>query len=217
MYFLEGNVGTGKSTFLKKLRDIPDVNIIFEPVDEWVSIKNKDSGKNLLEEFYSDQERWAYTFQSIAFRTRINNIVRAPGDKINIMERSMFTDRNVFAKTCYENAKMTDIEWADYTSWFDWLTKSFNVNPSGYIYLRAEPDVSYDRVKIRNRGGEESIPLEYLKSLHDKHDDWLLNETNVLVLDVNEDFENNPAKLSEMVIKVLNFVNNNAIRSTSSP
>jgi deoxyadenosine/deoxycytidine kinase len=206
MFFLEGNVGTGKSTFLKKLQEITDIHVILEPVDEWVSTQNLNSGKNLLEEFYANQERWAYTFQSIAFRTRINNLLQAPKDKINIIERSVFTDRNVFAKTCYENSKMCDIEWNDYTSWFDWLTDTFDVKPKGYIYLRADPEVSYDRVKIRNRGGEESIPLDYLKTLHDKHDEWLLKEKNVLVLDVNEDFEKNPDKLSEMIQKVLMFI-----------
>ena len=206
MYFLEGNVGTGKSTFLKKLQEITDVHIILEPVDEWVSTKNIDSGKNLLEEFYANQERWAYTFQSIAFRTRINNLLMAPKDKTKVIERSVFTDRNVFAKTCYENSKMREIEWNDYTHWFDWLTESFDVKPKGYIYLRAEPEISHERVKIRNRGGEESIPFDYLKTLHDKHDEWLLKEKNVLVLDVNEDFENNPDKLSEMIQQVLMFI-----------
>ena len=206
MYFIEGNVGTGKSTFLKKLQEITDVHVILEPVDEWVNTKNLVSGKNLLEEFYANQERWAYTFQSIAFRTRINNLLRAPKDKINIIERSVFTDRNVFAKTCYENFKMSEIEWNDYTSWFDWLTESFDVKPKGYIYLRADPGISHERVKIRNRGGEESIPLDYLKTLHEKHDDWLLKENNVLVLDVNEDFENNPDKLLEIIQSVLKFI-----------
>lgn len=206
MYFLEGNVGTGKSTFLKKLQEITDVHIILEPVDEWVNTKNISSGKNLLEEFYANQERWAYTFQSIAFRTRINNLLLAPKDKTKVIERSVFTDRNVFAKTCYENSKMGEIEWNDYTHWFDWLTESFDVKPKGYIYLRADPEVSHERVKIRNRGGEESIPLDYLKTLHEKHDDWLLKENNVLVLDVNEDFENNPDKLSEMIQQVLMFI-----------
>ena len=206
MYFLEGNVGTGKSTFLRKLQEIADVHIILEPVDEWVNTKNSNSGKNLLEEFYANQERWAYTFQSIAFRTRINNLLMAPKNKTKVIERSVFTDRNVFAKTCYENSKMSEIEWRDYMSWFDWLTESFDVKPKGYIYLRADPEVSYERIKIRNRGGEESIPLDYLKTLHEKHDDWLLKEKNVLVLDVNEDFKNNIDKLSDMIQKVLMFI-----------
>ena len=149
MFFLEGNVGTGKSTFLQKLKE-NGIDVIFEPVDIWTSIKN-DNGKTLLEEFYNDQKRYAYTFQSIAFRTRVQNIENS---KVNtVIERSIFTDRNVFAKTCYENGMMNEIEWNDYTSWFDWLSKTFNINPKGYIYLRASPDISYERIKKRSRSG----------------------------------------------------------------
>ena len=203
MFFIEGNVGTGKSTFLQKLKDL-GLDVIFEPVDIWTSIKN-DNGKTLLEEFYNDQKRYAYTFQSIAFRTRVQNIENS---KVNtVIERSIFTDRNVFAKTCYENGMMNEIEWNDYTSWFDWLAKTFNINPKGYIYLRASPDISYDRIKKRSRSGEETIPFDYLNELHNKHENWLLDEPNVLILDVNEGFENNSGKLNDMIEKVLKFIN----------
>ena len=203
MFFIEGNVGTGKSTFLQKLKEV-GLDVIFEPVDIWTSIKN-DNGKTLLEEFYNDQKRYAYTFQSIAFRTRVQNIENS---KVNtVIERSIFTDRNVFAKTCYENGMMNEIEWNDYTSWFDWLATSFNINPKGYIYLRASPDISYDRIKKRSRSGEETIPFDYLNELHNKHENWLLDEPNVLILDVNEDFENNSGKLNDMIEKVYDFIN----------
>ncbi len=202
MFFLEGNVGTGKSTFLQKLKEL-GINVIFEPVDEWTSIKNLN-GKNLLEEFYNDQKRYAYTFQSIAFRTRVKNIQNT--DTNSVVERSIFTDRNVFAKTCYENGMMNKIEWNDYTSWFDWLVETFGIKPKGYIYLRASPDISYDRIKKRNRSGEETIPFDYLKELHNKHEKWLMEEPNVLVLDVNDDFEKDNGKLNDMIEKVMNFI-----------
>ena len=205
MKFIEGNVGSGKSTFLKLLQQ-KGHRIILEPVNEWCSLLNKN-GKNLLEEFYGNQERYAYTFQSIAFRTRINNLKNYNGE---LIERSIFTDRNVFAKTCYENGKMNEIEWVDYCAWFDWLAETFNIKPTGIIYLRADPETSYERIKKRCRSGEETIPFEYLKQLHLKHEQWLMGgEPNVLVLDVNDDFENNQEKINEMCEKVKNFVFSN--------
>jgi deoxyadenosine/deoxycytidine kinase len=201
MKFVEGNIGSGKSTFLKLLQENGH-RIILEPVNEWCNLLN-NNGKNLLEEFYGDQERYAYTFQSIAFRTRVNNLKNYNGE---LVERSIFTDRNVFAKTCHENGKMNDIEWTDYCLWFDWLADTFNIKPTGFIYLRANPEISYERIKKRCRPGEETIPFEYLKTLHLKHEKWLMNEPNVLVLDVNDEFENNQEKINEMCEKVKNFV-----------
>jgi len=198
MLFVEGNIGTGKSTFLNKLSQ--EFKVILEPVDEWTKTRNAN-GKNLLEEFYSDPARNAYLFQSIAFRSRMKNIVN---QDTAIIERSIYTDRNVFAKACREDGLISDIEWNDYCGWFDWLTNEFKVKPTGFIYLRCDPKVSYERVQKRSRSGEESISLDYLKKLHQKHDQWLLNEekTPVLVVDVNEDFENDPEKLQSMIDRV---------------
>lgn len=201
MFFIEGNVGSGKSTFLRMLEK-EGYKIILEPVDEWSELKNSD-GKNLLQEFYGDQKRYAYTFQSIAFRTRVKNLKNYNGE---LVERSVYTDKNVFARTCYESGKMNDIEWNDYCSWFNWLTESFNVKPSGFIYLRADPKISYERIKKRSRPGEETIPFEYLNELHTKHENWLMDEPNVLVIDVNEDFENNSEIFKNMIEKIKYFL-----------
>jgi deoxyadenosine/deoxycytidine kinase len=197
MIFVEGNIGTGKSTFLTHLSN--EFKVILEPVDEWTQMKNAN-GKNILEEFYSDPVRNAYLFQSIAFRSRMKNIVHKDDA---LIERSIYTDRNVFAKTCREDGLIGDIEWHDYVSWFDWLTTEFQVRPKGFIYLRCEPEVSLERIKKRNRSGEENISLEYLTKLHVKHDDWLLKAKNVLVLDVNED--GTPEKVQEMIAQIKLF------------
>jgi deoxyadenosine/deoxycytidine kinase len=176
MYFVEGNIGSGKSTFLTHLAN--EFKVILEPVDEWTKMKNAN-GKNIIEEFYNDPARNAYLFQSIAFRSRMKNITNKEG---YFIERSIFTDRNIFAQTCRDDGLIGDIEWDDYVSWFDWLTSEFKVAPKGIIYLRCDPDVSLERIKKRNRSGEETISIDYLRKLHEKHEQWLLNEKSVPVL-----------------------------------
>ncbi|OON23803.1 hypothetical protein X801_00276, partial [Opisthorchis viverrini] len=41
-------------------------------------------------------------------------------------------------------------------------------------YLRASPTTCLDRVRRRHRAGEDSIPLAYLQSLHERHEAWLI-------------------------------------------
>ena len=62
----------------------------------------------------------------------------------------------------------------------------------------------------RERNEEKCVPLNYLETVCKYHDDWLLSEEykdKVLVIDVNEDFENNPEFLNEIKQKIINFVN----------
>lgn len=202
MYFVEGNIGSGKSTFLKKLSS--EFKVVQEPVDEWSNMKNAN-GKNILEEFYEDPKRNAYLFQSIAFRSRIRNITDLTDESV-IIERSIYTDRMVFAEVCKEEGNINEIEWTDYKDWFDFIVKHISFKPKGFIYLRTDPEKSYDRINKRNRSGESNISLDYLRKLHIRHDKWLMNEVDVLVLDVTEDFESNPELLEKMIQKVRDFV-----------
>jgi len=202
MYFVEGNIGSGKSTFLKKLST--EFKVVQEPVDEWSKMKNSSNGKNVLEEFYEDPKRNAYLFQSIAFRSRVKNITDINADNV-IVERSIYTDRMVFAEVCKEDGNINEIEWNDYTEWFDFVVNHIGFKPKGFIYLRTDPEKSHERITKRNRSGESNISIDYLRKLHQRHDEWLCHDATVpvLVLDVTEEFESNPEPL---VQKVRDFV-----------
>ena len=108
---VQGNIGSGKSTLIQYLRDMykdGDKKVCFlqEPVDEWNTIKDS-SGTTMLELFYGDQGRYAFGFQMMAYITRITQLRKATeqygGRCIIITERSIETDRQVFAKMLYEN------------------------------------------------------------------------------------------------------------------
>ena len=200
MIFIEGNIGSGKTTIINALRK-HGLDVIPEPVDEWTR-----TGRNILEAFYNDQTRYAYTFQSIAFRTRVKSIKGCTPH--SIIERSVFTDRKVFAKTCHENGFMNEIEWGDYCDWFEWLTDEFDITPAGVIYLRADPSVSKSRIDKRGRSGENAITMDYLKTIHKRHDDWLMNDPNTLVIDVNEEFESDTVRIERIINKIKQYVDN---------
>jgi len=68
VFVIEGNIGAGKSTFLRLLDQRLQIDPVFEPHDKW---QNVGDGENLLEKFYTDIRRWAYTFQTYAFVTRV--------------------------------------------------------------------------------------------------------------------------------------------------
>ena len=210
MISVEANIGAGKSTFLKIFGEKwPELfNVIYEPLDEWQN-KYVDVDNNILGLFYGDISRWAYTFQSNAFITRIQKYQREKKDgMINLTERSIYSDNKLFAENLMEDGKMNQIEWKLYENWFNWLSHTFDAKPKGIIYLRCEPEIAYERVKKRSRSEEDTISLEYLKRLHDYHEKWLMNQTDipVLVIEVTDDFEGNDEKIGEMFTSIQDFI-----------
>ena len=46
--------------------------VVPEPVDKWQNVDGK--GGNMLDEFYSNPQRFAYTFQNYVFVTRVMQV-----------------------------------------------------------------------------------------------------------------------------------------------
>jgi len=190
---LEGNIGACKSSFLKILKqNLSDkAEFIDEPVDEWLQIKN-NKNENLLEVFYQDKKRWAYTFQNIAYITRMKRIIdimQTTSKSIIFMDRSLEGDLNTFTKMLKEDGDIDNLEWSAYKKWNTMFTDLIGKNiQTRHIYLRCTPEIAYERISKRARNEENSIPFEYIKQLHLYHDNWLLNNTRSYIIDVNKDF-----------------------------
>lgn len=221
VFILEGNIGVGKSTFLNLIKKyIKDAQIIFEPADKWQKVG--ESG-NLLDLFYKDTKRWAYTFQSYAFISRVKFLLETISKSNNynfIMERSVYCDRYCFAENCFESGLMNALEWQIYKEWFSWLINGYMPKPAGFIYLQAGPEVCFERLKKRNRSEETGVSLNYLKDLHNKHENWLVNRINiddnisklpVLILNCNQDFENNIDIQKQHMLKIASFMSDTNI------
>jgi deoxyadenosine/deoxycytidine kinase len=205
---LDGNIGAGKSTLLAEIRKhIHDVHLVDEPVGQWTALKNNE-GENLLELFYKDKRRWAYTFQNCAILTRLKNIKDAVENldptlkqpQVIITERSVLTDKYVFAEMLRDAGLMDMLEWDLYDNWFNIFSKQYPVN--GVIYLSTGSVTSKERIAIRNRHGEENIDLDYLDSLDRQHKKWIDN-TNIPVLTLSTE----PGESLEMNLqKIRNFI-----------
>jgi deoxyguanosine kinase len=225
---IEGNIGSGKSTLLETLKSIFKENehIIFlrEPVDEWEKIKDKD-GNTMLQKFYTNQREYSFAFQMMAYISRLtilretvrdimNKIhSQQDGDKnenkyIIITERSLYTDKYVFAKMLFDQGKIEDVNFQIYLNWFDEFAKDFPVND--IIYVNTDPEKCYERIHKRARIGEEVIPLSYLKSCHEYHgtflDETIGLKANQLVLNGNQDIFQNTQVVDNWIESIKVFL-----------
>lgn len=213
VFSVEGNIGVGKSTFLKKLNEqFNELEVILEPHKHWQSI----NGKNLLDFFYKNMQRWAYSFETYALMTRISCLDKIEESKKNIfvLERSIMTNYNTFGKACYLSGLMNEMEWVMYGEFYNWIIEKEKNKPNFFIYLRASPDTCYERINKRKRSEEERIEKNYLEILHQYHDNWLFKERNipVLTLDVDFDFEHNINEWNLIQSKIKNFISEKILR-----
>jgi deoxyadenosine/deoxycytidine kinase len=193
LFFVEGNIGTGKSTFLGMIeKHFGDrAQVIYEPVDVWTSFIDESTGQNILHYFYSDQIKYAYTFQNIALLSRLERLKSIDTTKEFVfIERSIWSDKRVFAENCHESGFMNNIEFKLYNSWFKWIEESVEslVKDKKFIYLVSSVQTCDDRIHIRNRPEEHSISKEYLFLLEKKHESWLKEVPDCIRLDSRVNF-----------------------------
>ena len=157
---IEGNIGSGKSTLLEQLNKWNTMNVIQEDVESW-----KNEG--WLELFYSDLKRYSGTFQLRTQLSHIENKKKFRTDMFNVIERSPLSNKYIFGKMLKEDGFLHEKE-------YDIIGKVNDIagwTPDIVVVLLCDPEVCFERIKKRNREGENIPSLDYLKSLHQKHVD----------------------------------------------
>jgi len=214
MYFLEGNIGVGKTTLISLIpRYWSDLTIIPEPVGIW---NRSVLGQSLLANFYINPKRWAYTLETLTLICRSQDHLREQRltNPNLLLERSIYSGHYCFAATGFENGFLIDIEWKIYNQWADFLIHKKCTPPHGFIYLKASPEVCFERTQKRSLPAEHSITLKYLKQIDRAHQLFLvdkeglphvLKQIPVLVIDCNEDFLENPRKMADHAEKIREF------------
>ena len=210
---IEGNIGSGKTTAKEKLKEyimrkkgMESTIFVDEPTDDWQTIKD-ENGVPILENLYRDLKRFAFRFQMMAYisrLTKLRNALRNPKVKIIITERCLNTDAHVFAKMLYDSNHIEEDEYQIYTRWFDEFAKE--VEPSCIVYFKASTDVCMNRIKKRNRAGEQDMQHDYLDKCNKYHDDWLITDSKnvipAIILNANEENGNYSEHIYEYIYDI---------------
>eukprot|EP00981_Chlorochromonas_danica_P014551 scaffold8249_cov175-Ochromonas_danica.AAC.1 len=120
----------------------------------------------------------------------LKETIRQSPDAIIISERSLYTDKMVFAKMLHE---------ADCAL-------------HRVIYVRTDPEICHQRIAKRSRSGEEGIPLPYLKECHKYHESMLNKELDdcvcreQLIVDGDKDIYENQENLEKMLSSVVSYI-----------
>ena len=214
---IEGNIGSGKSTLLEHLKkkyNSNDIVFLKEPVDEWENIKD-ENGNTILQKFYADQKTYSFSFQMMAYISRLSLLKEAVEKNPNaiiITERSLETDKMIFAKMLYDSGHIQNIEYQIYSKWFECFANDYPINK--VVYVNSSPEICFSRIHERSRLGESEIPLNYLISCDDYHKNMIKTfseneKINVMELngDTNIKIKENEHCLHEWLSKINEFIN----------
>lgn len=165
---VEGNIGSGKSTLLAGLAEA-GYWVAEEPVnDKW--------GAH-LGTLYSDQKRWGFTFQ-VEVVDWYKGLVKSPADVdvnspavggghgIKIVERSPTSTYQIFGKNLYRQGNLTNWE----MKLLGKVVESWAWLPEHTFYVQTPYQQAFERLKLRNRSGEEEVPIDLLRQLERQHE-----------------------------------------------
>lgn len=159
---LAGNVGAGKSTVASAIAEGLGFNIHFESV----------SDNPFLEDFYYDQKRWSYHLQTYFLYHRYCSLKEAEKNKDTVFDRSIYEDKEIFARNLFETGKMSEREFDAYATMFDSMIKYLR-KPDLLVYIDADVDTILARIRRRGRQMETAVPIAYWEQLDKLYTSWI--------------------------------------------
>jgi len=204
---VDGNIAVGKTTWINlmethlKSKGLK-VFVVKEPVDKWLEV-------GILQKFYKNKRKYAFSFQTFVVISRIQAIIEAwkeHGDNIDvyILERSCFTDA-IFAQLNYERQDINEIEYRMYEQWRDFHSSLMPFEVGYRVYLHCTPEECYHRSLERSRDGEDKIPQEYLRDLARLHDNFFSDKAH-FAWDTSRNYLNNEEERDVMCSEFLRYI-----------
>lgn len=182
---LAGMIGAGKSTYTTLISEELKSVAFYEQV--------KDNA--ILEKFYDNPKRWAFSLQIFFLNTRFRSIKQALVHRHNVLDRSIYEDA-LFTRINYEQGNMSAAEMALYTDLLDNMMEEIEgmpkKGPDLLIYLRGSLETHLERIQKRGRPFEqiEENPelLAYYTKLHSRYDEWFASydKSPTLVINIDE-------------------------------
>ena len=172
---IAGLIGAGKTTLATALGKTLNLPVYYEPVTDNV----------YLEDFYKDMKRYGFPLQIYLLNKRFRQQQQIVWDgRGGVQDRTIYEDA-IFAKMLHTDGLMEEREYQTYLSLFNNMS-NFMRKPNVIVYLDVTPEEAYERIKMRARECESSLPLDYLRKLSRAYEDFLEDISQLIpVLRVN--------------------------------
>ncbi|MCC6746494.1 MAG: deoxynucleoside kinase [Deltaproteobacteria bacterium] len=175
-----GNMGTGKSSLVKFLCSHYKLQPFYEPNEQ----------NPYLKDFYEDMPRWAFHSQVcfLAGKLRIHQELERARDRTAVvLDRTIYEDAEIFAYNLFKTRKMSRRDYGVYTDLYASIVRALRP-PDLMIYLRTDLRTISQRIKLRGRPEEQSVPLAYVRRLNQLYEEWFsrYDKSPVLILQTDK-------------------------------
>jgi deoxyadenosine/deoxycytidine kinase len=190
-----GNIGSGKTTLTRKLSERLSWNPHFESVQD----------NPYLSDFYSDMERWSFPLQVYFLTHRFNTHKLIENSNMSsVQDRSIYEDANIFARALFEQGDLDQRDYENYCRLYESMIQYLSA-PTLMIFLKRSIPKLLERIKMRGRDYEQTIPVDYLTKLNHYYDDWYdsYDLGKSLVVDTDDlDFLDNEDHFDKLVARI---------------
>lgn len=173
---VEGNIGTGKTTFTKMLAQEYNCELILEEFRD----------NPFLPLFYQDRERYAFSVELFFMTERYKQLQN------QLLTQNLFQDFTIadysFVKSLlFAKNNLIEEEYRLFKNLWNVLNGTFP-KPDILIYFHREVSILKKFITIRGREYEKMIESSYLKTIQDTYFDYFKNILTfpVVIVDLNE-------------------------------
>tara|TARA_Y100000310_G_scaffold274577_1_gene290644 strand:- start:1652 stop:2275 length:624 start_codon:yes stop_codon:yes gene_type:complete len=176
---LSGNIAAGKTTVGRIVTASLKACFVPEPVERWMA-------DGMLQKFYENPTKTAYTFQTYVLNSRIEAYVIALDEwrkehdgatpAIVVLDR-WIEDDYIFASLAYENKQMSNGEFATYMQIHKRVKSAALLNSKNVtrVLINVSPSTCLER--LSSRKDPLDISPEYLAKLDEKHRQLIVSFT----------------------------------------
>ncbi len=173
---IEGNIGTGKTSYCQALAHRYNVSLILEQFND----------NPFLPYFYRDKERYAFPVELFFMTERYKQLQKT------LQTRDMFhefylADYSFIKTLLFARKNLDEEEYKLFQMLFGILEKNFPM-PDLMVYFHRDVDYLLNNINIRGREIEKSIKSEYLIEIQNSYFEYFRNIVSfpVLIIDLKD-------------------------------
>ena len=208
---ISGVIGCGKSSLVRGLTTRLGATAFYEPLP--------GSGNFMLEAYYENPQRYAYSMQTLLlalrFQTHQEAQWRSLRGELCVIDSPIFSDR-AFLEVQKQCGYIDEYEYKAYETLCS-IHYPYLQYPDLQIHIDVELETEVERIRERARGCEDGIDVTYLERLNHAYDDLIPHLERIFpVVHINGNLGKNEV-MGQAVQAILNRAKELESQSSSWP